>query len=99
VGERLEFGPLEPKGLEVLCRRGRARLSLASGRPRQAVRTTAPLNALEHRIRRLLAPSRSMRRGFTRLRVLTGAPLLPRLAMPLSASVHRLIEEPVDFAR
>ena len=76
-----------------------ARLSLASGRPRKAVRTTAPLIGLEHRIRRLLAPSPTMRRDFSGLRVLTGALLLPLLAMPLYASVHRLIEALVAFGR
>lgn len=76
-----------------------ARLSLASGRPRKAVRTTAPLNGLEHRIRRLLAPSPAMRRSFPGLRVLAGALLLPLLAMPLYASVHRLIEVLVAFGR
>ncbi|MBW4052611.1 MAG: M48 family metalloprotease [Proteobacteria bacterium] len=76
-----------------------ARLSLASGLPRQAARTAAPLNGLEQRIRRLLAPSPAMRRGFPGLRVLTGALLLPLLAMPLYASVHRLIEALVAFGR
>lgn len=76
-----------------------ARLSLASGRPRKAVRRTAPLNGLEHRIRRLLAPSTAMRRGFPGLRVLTGALLLPLVTMPLYASVHRLIEALVAFGR
>ncbi len=76
-----------------------ARLSLASGRPRKTVRTAAPLNGLEHRIRRLLAPPPGMRRGFPGLRVLTGALLLPLLAVPLYESVHRLIEALVAFGR
>lgn len=76
-----------------------ARLSLASGRPRKVVRTAAPLNGLEHRIRRLLAPSPAVRRGFPGLSVLTGALLLPLLAVPLYESVHRLIEALVAFGR
>ncbi len=76
-----------------------ARLSIASGRPRKTSRMGAPLNGLEQRIRRLLAPSPAMRRGFPGRRVLTGALLVPLLAVPLYASVHRLIEALVAFGR
>lgn len=76
-----------------------ARLSLASSRPRKLVRTAAPVTGLEHRIRRLLAPSPAERRGFPGLRVLTGALLLPLLAVPLYESVHRLLEALVAFGR
>lgn len=76
-----------------------ARLSLASGRPRHAAearRPSGPLG-LEHRIRRLLAPSRAIRHNFPGRRVLTCALLVPLLAVPLYAYVHRLIEALVAF--
>ena len=76
-----------------------ARLSIASGRPRRAARSQAPLCGLEQRVRRLLAPSTAMRRGFPGRRVLTCALLVPLLAVPLYASVHRLIEAFVAFGR
>lgn len=41
-----------------------ARLSLASGRPRRAPRVSTPLSGLEHRVRRLLAPSAAIRHSF-----------------------------------
>ena len=79
-----------------------ARLSIASGRPRntaRAVRPDAPVAGLEQRIRRLLAPSPAIRRNFPGRRVLTCALLVPLLAVPLYASVHRLIEALVAFGR
>lgn len=78
-----------------------ARLSLASGRPRRASRVSAPLTGLEHRVRRLLAPSpaTAMQRSFPGRRLLTCALLVPLLAVPLYASVHRLIEALVAFGR
>jgi beta-lactamase regulating signal transducer with metallopeptidase domain len=80
-----------------------ARLSLASGRPRAASRVGTQLNGLEHRVRRLLSPSPAMHRGFSGRfpgrRLLTCALLLPVLAVPLYASVHRLIEVLVAFGR
>ncbi|HVS76505.1 MAG TPA: M48 family metalloprotease [Steroidobacteraceae bacterium] len=76
-----------------------ARLSIASGRPRRGARAGAPLTCLEHRVRRLLAPSPAMRRGFPGWRLLTCALLVPVLAVPLYASVHRLIEALVAFGR
>jgi Zn-dependent protease with chaperone function len=80
-----------------------ARLSLASGRPRAASRVGTQLNGLEHRIRRLLNPSPAMRRNFSGRfpgrRLLTCALLVPVLAVPLYASVHRLIEVLVAFGR
>jgi Zn-dependent protease with chaperone function len=76
-----------------------ARLSIASGRPRRASRVSAPLSGLEHRVRRLLAPSPVMRRSFPGRRLLTCALLVPLLAVPLYASVHRLIEALVAFGR
>lgn len=79
-----------------------ARLSLASGRPRQAVRAAGAVGAaggIEQRVRRLLAPAAAMRRGFPGRRVLTCALLVPLLAVPLYATVHRLIEAFVAFGR
>ncbi|MGH8298334.1 MAG: M48 family metalloprotease [Steroidobacteraceae bacterium] len=76
-----------------------ARLSLASSRPRRAYRVSAPLLGLEHRVRRLLAPSPVIRRSFSGRRLLTCALLVPLLAVPLYASVHRLIEALVAFGR
>ena len=74
-----------------------ARLSLASGRPPKTAHASTQYNGLEHRVRRLLAPSAAMRRGFPGLRLLTCALLVPLLAVPLYASVHRLIEALVAF--
>lgn len=76
-----------------------ARLSLASGRPRRECRASAPLSGLEHRVRRLLAPLPAAHRGFPGRRLLTCALLVPLLAVPLYASVHRLIEALVAFGR
>jgi Zn-dependent protease with chaperone function len=80
-----------------------ARLSIASGRPPRkpgrAPQPGTPLIGLEQRIRRLLAPSPAIRRNFARRRVLTCALLVPLLAVPLYASVHRLIEALVAFGR
>lgn len=78
-----------------------ARLSLASGRPRRASEMGAPPGGLEHRVRRLLAPSpaTATHRSFPARRLLTGAVLVPLLAVPLYASVHRLIEALVTFGR
>lgn len=76
-----------------------ARLSLASGRPRRACRVGAPASGLEHRVRRLLAPSSAATRNFSGRRLLTCALLVPLLAVPLYASVHRLIEALVAFGR
>jgi Zn-dependent protease with chaperone function len=85
-----------------------ARLSLASGRPRAASRVSTQLSGVEQRVRRLLAPpSPEMRRGFhgrfqgrfPGRRLLTCALLVPLLAVPLYAPVHRLIEILVAFGR
>lgn len=78
-----------------------ARLSLASGRPRRASRASTPLSGLEHRVRRLLAPYpvTATQRSFSGRRLLTCALLVPLLAVPLYASVHRLIEALVAFGR
>jgi bla regulator protein blaR1 len=76
-----------------------ARLSIASGRSRRASRASTPVSGLEHRVRRLLAPSTDMRRSFPARRLLTCALLVPLLAVPLYASVHRLIEALVAFGR
>jgi Zn-dependent protease with chaperone function len=77
-----------------------ARLSLASGRPPgPAHRSSAPLSGLEHRVRRLLAPSPALHRGLCGRRLLTCALLVPLLAVPLYAAVHRLIEALVAFGR
>ena len=76
-----------------------ARLAIASGRPRETYRATTPLTGLEQRVRRLLAPSTTIQRSFHGRRLLTCALLLPLLAVPLYASVHRLIEALVAFGR
>lgn len=76
-----------------------ARLSIASGRPGRAARVSSQLTGLEHRVRRLLAPSAAIRRSFPARRLLTCALLVPLLAVPLYASVHRLIEALVAFGR
>lgn len=76
-----------------------ARLSIASGRPRRASRVGSHLSGLEHRVRRLLAPSAAMHRSFPARRLVTCALLVPLLAVPLYASVHRLIEVLVAFGR
>ena len=79
-----------------------ARLSIASGLPRRAPRVSSHLSGLEHRVRRLLAPSSSpaaMQRSFRARRLLTCVLLVPLLAVPLYASVHRLIEVLVAFGR
>jgi Peptidase family M48 len=77
-----------------------ARLSVAGdGRPRRAARLSAPLSGIEQRVRRLLAPSPALPRRFPGRRVLTCALLAPLLAVPLYASVHRLIEALVAFGR
>ena len=75
-----------------------ARLSIAA-RPRAASPVSAPLGGLEDRVRRLLAPSPVVRRAFPGRRLLTCALLVPLLAVPLYASVHRLIEVLVAFGR
>lgn len=75
-----------------------ARLSIAA-RSRAAPRVSTPLSGLEHRVRRLLAPSPVVRRAFPGRRLLTCALLVPLLAVPLYASVHRLIEVLVAFGR
>lgn len=76
-----------------------ARLSLASGRPRAASRVSTHFSGLEQRVLRLLAPSPAMHRAFPGRRLLTCALLVPLLAVPLYASVHRLIEVLVAFGR
>jgi Zn-dependent protease with chaperone function len=76
-----------------------ARLSIASGRPRGPSRASTPLSGLEHRVRRLLAPSPVTQRAFHGRRLLTCVLLVPLLAVPLYASVHRLIEALVAFGR
>ena len=74
-----------------------ARLSLASGQPREAVRVSAHGKQLERRVRRLLAPSPAIYRTLPRRRLLACALLAPLLAVPLYASVQRLIEALVAF--
>lgn len=76
-----------------------ARLSMASSRPRRVSRVGTPLSGLDNRVRRLLAPSAAIRRSFPARRLLTCALLVPLLAVPLYASVHRLIEVLVAFGR
>jgi len=76
-----------------------ARLSIASGRPRKASRMSTQLSGLEHRVRRLLAPSAAIHRSSPARRLLTCVLLVPLLAVPLYASVHRLIEALVAFGR
>ena len=76
-----------------------ARLSMATGRPRRVSRVGTQLGGLDHRVRRLLAPSAAIPRSFPARRLLTCALLVPLLAVPLYASVHRLIEVLVAFGR
>lgn len=84
-----------------------ARLSLASGRHRKVPRVGTQLSGLEQRVRRLLAPSPAAGGGlpgrfsgrFPGRRLLTCALLVPLLAVPLYASVHRFIEVLVAFGR
>jgi hypothetical protein len=57
------------------------------------------VSGIEHRVRRLLAPSAAIPRSFPGRRLLTCALLVPLLAVPLYASVHRLIEALVAFGR
>jgi hypothetical protein len=77
-----------------------ARLSITSGRPRRPARVSSHLSGLEHRVRRLLAPSSvAIQNPFPARRLLTCALLVPLLAVPLYASVHRLIEVLVAFGR
>lgn len=75
-----------------------ARLSLAA-RPRQALRASSRRSGLEHRVRRLLTPAPPIRHSFPGRRLLTCALFVPVLAVPLYASVHRLIEALVAFGR
>jgi Zn-dependent protease with chaperone function len=77
-----------------------ARLSIASGLPRRATRVGSHFSGIEHRVRRLLAPaSIAIHPAFPARRLLTCALLVPLLAVPLYASVHRLIEVLVAFGR
>lgn len=76
-----------------------ARLSLTSGKCRETPRARAQPGGLEHRVRRLLTPSPAIRHAFPARRILTCALLVPLLAVPLYASVHRLIEAFVAFGR
>jgi Zn-dependent protease with chaperone function len=76
-----------------------ARLSMAGSRPRRSSRPSTSASGLEHRVRRLLAPSSTTRRSLPARRLLTCALLVPLLAVPLYASVHRLIEALVTFGR
>lgn len=76
-----------------------ARLSIANTRPREGSRVIAGLGGLEHRVRRLLAPSPATHRGFSGLRLVACALLVPLLAMPLYAPIHSLIEVLVAFGR
>ena len=77
-----------------------ARLSIASGLPRRATRVGSHFSGIEHRVRRLLAPSSvAIQSTFPARRLLACALLVPVLAVPLYASVHRLIEVLVAFGR
>ena len=76
-----------------------ARLTLERGRPPRPARLSGRFGGLEHRIRRLLAPSPGGARAFPGRRVASSALLVPLLAMPLYALVHRVIEVLVAFGR
>lgn len=76
-----------------------ARLSVANARRHEDSRTIAGLGGLEHRVRRLLAPSQAAPRGFCGLRLVACALAVPLLAMPLYAPIHGLIEVLVAFGR
>ena len=76
-----------------------ARLTVERGRPPRTARLSGRFGGLEHRIRRLLAPSPGGARAFPGRRVASSALLVPLLAMPLYALVHRVIEVLVAFGR
>ena len=76
-----------------------ARLAVSDDRARGGSLRSVGLGGLEDRVRRLLAPSPGASRGFTGLRLLAGAILVPLLAMPLYAPIHSLIEVLVAFGR
>ncbi len=76
-----------------------ARLTLERGRPPRPARLSGRFGGLEHRIRRLLAPSPGGTRAFPGRRIASSALLVPLLAMPLYALVHRVIEVLVAFGR
>lgn len=76
-----------------------ARLSVASGRPHRGARVGGYFGGLEHRIRRLLAPSPGANPAFPGRRVIATALLVSLLAVPLYSFVHRAIEVLVAFGR
>ena len=76
-----------------------ARLTVERGRPAPTARVSGRFGGLEHRIRRLLAPPSGGARAFPGRRVASSALLVPLLAMPLYALVHRVIEVLVAFGR
>ena len=76
-----------------------ARLTVERGRPPRTARLSGRFGGLEHRIRRLLAPSPGGTRAFPGRRIASSALLVPLLAMPLYALVHRVIEVLVAFGR
>ncbi len=76
-----------------------ARLSVGGAAPERLKRNRGHIEGLEVRIRRLLAPSPGSVPAFPGRRILTSALLLPLLAMPLYAVIHRLIEVLVAFGR
>ena len=76
-----------------------ARLTLERGRAPRPARLSGRFGGLEHRIRRLLAPSPGGTRAFPGRRIASSALLVPLLAMPLYALVHRVIEVLVAFGR
>ena len=76
-----------------------ARLSVGGTPSQRLKRNRGHFDGLELRIRRLLAPSPGSAPAFPGRRVLTSALLLPVLAMPLYAVIHRLIEVLVAWGR
>lgn len=74
-----------------------ARLAMANDGTRTTSRAGAAAGELETRVRRLLAPAPAARRGRSTVRLVACALLVPLLAMPLYAAIHRLIELLVAF--
>ncbi len=76
-----------------------ARLAIAGPRSARSARPDGPVDGLEQRIKRLLAPPAGSAPAFPGRRVATSALLAPLLAVPLYAFVHRVIEFLVAFGR
>jgi Zn-dependent protease with chaperone function len=76
-----------------------ARLAIAGPRSARGAHANEPGDGLEQRIKRLLAPPAGGAPAFPGRRIATSALLVPLLAVPLYAFVHRVIEFLVAFGR